>query len=69
MKTTYMLNNMPLEIDYEFLDTNMFDGCPYVEIDGIAHQGHSIDVRGLEYNGQDLVEFLSKELLKRELPE
>jgi len=69
MKTTYMLNNMPLEIDYEFLDTNMFDGCPYVEIDDISLDGFSIDVRGLEYNGQDLVEFLSKELLKRELPE
>ena len=66
MKTTYMLNNMLLEITYEFLDTNMFEGCPYVEIDDIAHQGHSIDVRGLEYNGQDLVEFLALELLKGE---
>ena len=65
MKTTYMLNNMPLEITYGFFDSDMFDVFdPYVEIDDISLYGHSIDVRGLYWNGQELDEFLSKELVK-----
>ena len=64
MKTTYMLHNLPLDITYEFFDTDLFEGCPYVEIDDISLYGYSIDVRGLYWNGQELDEFLSDVLVK-----
>ena len=64
MKTTYMLHNLPLDITYEFFDTDLFEGCPYVEIDDISLHGTSIDVRGLQRDGVDLVEYLSDVLVK-----
>ena len=63
MKTTYRLNNMPLEIDYTFIDDDK-RYPPYVEIEDISLYGHSIDVCGLYWNGQELDEFLSEELVK-----
>ena len=67
MKTTYMLNNMPLEIDYTFIDDDK-RYPPRVEIEDIFLYGHSIDVYGLYWNGQELDEFLAEELLKENLP-
>ena len=63
MKTHYMLNNIPLTITYTSYPADLIDPA-YVEIEDISFNGTSIDTTGLEWNGQDLVEFLALELLK-----
>jgi hypothetical protein len=64
MKTRYKLNDtITLDIDYTFHDSDLVDSA-YVEIEDISFNGTSIDTTGLEWNGQDLVEFLAMEMLK-----
>ena len=64
MKTRYKLNDtITLDIDYTSHPADLIDpGC--IEIEDISFNGTSIDPTGLEWNGQDLVEFLALELLK-----
>jgi hypothetical protein len=65
MKTHYMLNNIPLTITYTSYPADLIDPA-YVEIEDISFNGTSIDTTGLEWNGQDLVEFLAMEIQARE---
>ena len=66
MKTRYKLNDtITLDIDYTFHDSDLVDPA-YVEIEDISFNGTSIDTTGLEWNGQDLVEFLAMEIQARE---
>ena len=66
MKTRYKLNDtITLDIDYTFHDADLVDPA-YIEIEDISFNGTSIDTTGLEWNGQDLVEFLAMEIQVRE---
>ena len=66
MKTRYKLNDtITLDIDYTFHDSDLVDPA-YVEIEDISFNGTSIDTTGLEWNGQDLVEFLGMKIQARE---
>ena len=64
MKTRYKLNDtITLDITYTSYPADLIDPA-YIGIEDINFNGTSIDPTGLEWNGQDLVEFLGIEMLK-----